>query len=190
MAKITKEYLEGKTIAELRKMVVHDFGIPGMTKKRKSVIIQAIMKKVNSGKKSVGKGASRSSKSVVQHKPVTDIKMTIESSITNPHKAFGNKATTKIIVACGASKGKFAVAGKTIAQIKVMLGEVLNIPKGFPQAMVNGKKVDDSYVAKKGDQIEILKPAGKKGFEWIIHHINGYVFECPNLIIGHPHPHQ
>jgi len=163
MAKISKEYLEGKSIAELRRMVVHDFGIPGLTKKRKSVIIDAILKKVNSGKKAVGKGASKSSKSVVSHTPVEAIKMSLESTLTNPGNHFGNKATTKIVVSCGAAKGKFAVTGKSIATIKVFLAEVLNIPKGFPQAMVNGKKVDDSYIAKSGDQIEILKPAGKKG---------------------------
>lgn len=169
MAKITRELLESKNIGELRSMVVHDFGIVGMTKKRKSIIIDAILDKVYKGNAIIKGGGKDDSKTptpkVVEHKPGVpkQMEMTLSSTIDKPHSKFGNRNTTTINVACGASKGSFPVVGKTISEIKMFLSEVLNIPKGFPSAMVNGKKVEDSYITQPGDNIEILKPAGDKG---------------------------
>ena len=174
MAKtITREFLEDKTIGELRRMVVHDFGIPGMTKKRKEVIIDAILAQVDSGEKEIKKGADRSSKQASSSSnkvpytpgPVTNMEFSLIGNINKPNEKFGNRNTTTVLVQCGAAKENFPVAGKSVADIKVFLSEVLNIPKGFPQAIVNGKKVEDTYIAQAGDKLEILKPAGSKGDE-------------------------
>lgn len=156
MARYKRETLEGKTVVDLRQLVVK-LGIPGQTKKTKSVIVDAIMAKYG--------GASESA-SVTADGPstgsISGISGTIQSSITKPSLAKGQRLSTTIQVSCGASSGSFPVTGRSVAEVGDFLREVLNVDK-LSTGLVNGKEVAGDYKLKAGDTLEFLKPAGKKG---------------------------
>jgi len=159
MARYKKETLEGKSVKELRRLVV-DLGIPGFTKKPKSTIVDAIFAKYGVG----GAGAATVAKKskAKDSGPITQVSFTGESVLTKPSAPFGHKTTTTLRVSCGASSGKFPVAGKNIKEVGEFLREVLNVDK-LSTGLVNGKEVPADYVLKSGDNLEFLKPAGKKG---------------------------
>ncbi len=148
----TKDQLEDKTSRELKRMCVYELNIPGMTKKTKDVVIAAIMAEY---------GAPASA-SISKSGPVTGIEFTGRSVITKPDGAFGARATTTIHVSCGASSGNFPVVGRTVKQVGEFLREVLNVDQ-LSTGLINGKEVDGDYVLKQSDNLEFLKPAGKKG---------------------------
>jgi len=139
-----------------------DQSIPGMSKKRKDIIIDAILKanKVTARAKSTGHMAKLRKTAGVEKVTKADFKMS--SVMTNPEKKFGDRCTTAISVSCGANSGKFPVAGKTVGAVGEFLREVLNVGR-LDEGIVNGDKVDGSYVLKEGDDLEFLKPAGRKG---------------------------
>jgi hypothetical protein len=153
MARYKRETLEAKSVRELRQLVVK-LGIKGKTKLPKNSIIDAIMDGGGGG----GGGAS------VAPKPaqLSGIEGTFQSTMTKPGESFGHKTSTTIQVSCGASSGRFPVAGRSLAEVGEFLREVLNVSK-LSTGMVNGKEAEGSYVVKDGDVIEFLKPAGKKG---------------------------
>ena len=93
---------------------------------------------------------------------LTGIQFTGQSTITKPDAPFGSRATTTIHVSCGASSGNFPVAGKSVKEVGDFLREVLNVDR-LSTGLVNGKEVDAEYVLNSGDNLEFLKPAGKKG---------------------------
>jgi len=173
----TVEELNEKTVAELRGMC-KKLEIPGMTKKRKDVIIDAIMAKSkptkaaskSTSKKdvvapcSVGKDTGHTAKLAKQApvEPVTRAAFQMTSVMTKPSAKVGDKCSTAIQVSCGASSGEFPVCGKTVGAIAEFLREVLNVDR-LAEGMVNGDKVEPSYVMKEGDNLEFLKPAGQKG---------------------------
>lgn len=147
----TKDQLEAKTAKELKRMCVQELNIPGMTKKPKDVVISAILAQYGEATASVTKDVG-----------VTGLEFTGRSVLTNPGGAFGTRATTTIHVSCGASSGNFPVVGRTVKQVGEFLREVLNVDR-LSTGLVNGKEVDGDYVLKQGDNLEFLKPAGKKG---------------------------
>jgi len=49
-----------------------------------------------------------------------------------------------------------------VGSVAEFLREVLNVDR-MSQGVVNGKQVEDSYRLKEGDNLEFLKPAGRKG---------------------------
>ena len=153
MARYKKETLEGKTVKELRRLVV-DLGIPGFTKKPKATIVDAIFAKH-------GVGAA-SSATISKSAPISQVAFEGESVITKPSAPFGSKTSTTIRVSCGASSGKFPVTGKTVKEVGEFLREVLNVSR-LSTGLVNGKEVQADYTLKAGDVVEFLKPAGKKG---------------------------
>jgi hypothetical protein len=155
MAQYKRETLEGKTVKELRQLVVK-LGIPGKTKLPKDLIINAIMDKY--GVAGGGGGASVAPAS----SKLTGVEGTFQSSITKPDEPFGFKTSTNIQISCGASTGRFPVTGKTVAEVGELMREVLNVTK-LSTGLVNGKEVEGDYVLKEGDILEFLKPAGKKG---------------------------
>ena len=54
------------------------------------------------------------------------------------------------------------LVGKTVADIRLMLSQALNIdPEAVPQ--MNGEQVDESFVLSEGDELEFVKASGKKG---------------------------
>jgi len=169
-----KDELQGKTNIEL-KQICKRMEIKGMSKKRKSILVNAILLaqsgKSSGGKseltkKTIGKTSSKDSQVNLGKDPnkVVAATFTINSVIDKPNAKFGNrnKSTIMIEISSGASGGKFPVNGKSIFGIKSHLSEVLNIPK-MSSAVVNGKQAEESYIAKEGDIIEFIKPAGKKG---------------------------
>jgi len=162
---ITRETLNDKTVAELRRICI-DEKIVGMSKKRKDIIIDAILAK--KGGKSVAPCTTTKSKGTSMGKPVGDpnnvssATFEIESKLTSPHKQFGNRTTTTVRVSCGASSSNFPVTGKSVGAVKEFLREVLNIDK-MADGLVNGERVDGTHILSEGDSLEFLKPAGRKG---------------------------
>lgn len=150
----TREQLEAKTSKELKRMCVQELGIAGVTKKDKETVIQAILSKFG------GTACAAPSSGV---SPMTSMAFSGHSVLTKPDAKFGSRTTTTIHVSCGASSGAFPVIGRTVKQVGEFLREVLNVDR-LSTGLVNGKEVDGDYVLKQGDNLEFLKPAGKKGF--------------------------
>lgn len=151
----TREQLDGKTAKELKRMCVYELDIPGMTKKDKNTVINAILGKF---------GGATASAAIApgSQAGVAGIEFTGRSTITKPDGQFGARTTTTLHVSCGASSGNFPVVGRTVKQVGEFLREVLNVDK-LSTGLVNGKEVDGDYVLRQSDNLEFLKPAGKKG---------------------------
>lgn len=145
----TREDLEAKTSKQLKRMCIDELGIVGVSKKTKDIVIDAI---IYSG------GAS-----IEPSRGVTGIEFAAQSTLTKPDAPFGSKTTTTIHVSCGASSGNFPVTGKSVKEVGDFLREVLNVDR-LSTGLVNGKEVDGDYILKDGDNLEFLKPAGKKGY--------------------------
>jgi hypothetical protein len=156
MARYKRETLEGKTVKDLRTLVVK-LGIPGFTKKPKATIIDAIMEKHG-----VAGGGGGAASIAPKSSPLAGIEGSFQSSITKPGAPFGSRATTTVQISCGASSGRFPVVGKTVAEVGELLREVLNVSK-LSTGLLNGKEVAGDTLLKEGDVLEFLKPAGKKG---------------------------
>ena len=55
-----------------------------------------------------------------------------------------------------------SLAGKTVAEVRAMLAQALNIdPNAVP--MVDGQQVEGSHVLGDGQEVEFVKPSGTKG---------------------------
>ena len=149
----TREQLEARTSKDLKNMCVYELNLPGLTKKDKDTVINAILASYGA-KAAVAPSAAAG--------PVTGVEFTGRSVITKPGASFGQRATTTLHVSCGASSGNFPVVGRSVKQVGEFLREVLNVDK-LSTGLVNGKEVDADYILKQGDNLEFLKPAGKKG---------------------------
>jgi hypothetical protein len=143
----TRENLEEMTVKELRRLCVDVLQIPGLTKKRKEIIIDGIML---AQEEDATNGA------------IQGVAFEGHSVMTKPDGAFGQKTTTTIRVSCGASSGAFPVVGKTVAEVGEFLREVLNVDK-LSTGLVNGKEVPGDHELRVGDSLEFMKPAGRKG---------------------------
>lgn len=159
MPTFTREELEAKNAKELKRMCVYELDIPGMTKKPKPVVINAIMEKFGRGS---GGSASISKPAAAGAAPLTALEGTFTSHLDKPGAVFGNRNTTTIRVSNGASSGNFPVSGRKVSEVSELLREVLNVDR-MSNGLVNGKPVDSDYVLKDGDTLEFMKPAGKKG---------------------------
>ena len=148
--------LDAMTSKGLKRMCIDELGIPGVSKKPKNVVINAILAKY---------GASTASASVAKpapKAPVTALQFQANSILTKPSAKFGDKTTTTINVSCGASSGNFPVVGKTVKEVGDFLREVLNVDR-LSTGLVNGQEVSPEYVLTEKDNLEFLKPAGQKG---------------------------
>jgi len=154
--KFTREELDAKRVVDLKEMCVYELDIPGMTKKRKEVVIDAIMAKY--GEASTAKTSAISTKA----EPIKGVEFSGHSILSKPEMPFGKRTSTTIQVSCGASSGNFPVAGRSVKEVGEFLREVLNVDR-LSTGLVNGKEVDPDYLLKPGDNLEFLKPAGKKG---------------------------
>lgn len=67
-----------------------------------------------------------------------------------------------IDVVCGANSQQVDLEGKTVAEAKEALKEVLNIPDDA-QAILSGDNVDNTYILRQGDKLEFIKRSGDKG---------------------------
>jgi len=188
----SKNQLVEKTLIELKE-IEKNLGIPGMSKQRKNIIVNQIVAKCRTSgslftqsdleektkdelkgilKNLGGTGYSKQTKDAL----VDNILETSSSTSTitkesGPIKAISFQIDSKRIdggidskatVSCGANSGNWNVVGKTVGQVSSILREAINIPTNS-QAVVNSEKVDDSYVIKKGDTVEYMKVAGRKG---------------------------
>lgn len=153
----SREQLEAKTAKELKRMCVYELDLPGLTKKSKDIVVDAIMLKFGEDE-----GATIAPAAPEADAGVTGVEATMRSVVTNPSGAFGTRSTTTLHVSCGASSGNFPVVGRTVKQVGEYLREVLNVDQ-LSTGLVNGKEVAADYVLKQGDNLEFLKPAGKKG---------------------------
>jgi hypothetical protein len=156
--RFTRAQLEGTTAVKLKEMCVYDLALPGLTKKPKETVINAILAKY-------GTPAAKASLSKAPAAPageVTSMEFSAQSTLTKPSAPFGSRTTTTIHVSSGASSGNFPVIGRTVKQVGEFLREVLNVDQ-LSTGLVNGREVGPDYVLKEGDNLEFLKPAGKKG---------------------------
>jgi len=149
MATFTREQLEGMTVSELRRMVV-DSGLTGISKKRKPVLVESLM------------SLQEPDDNVMANGDMKGVEFNATSIMTKPDARQGDKTTTTIHVSCGASSGNFPVVGRTVREVGEFLREVLNVDQ-MSTGLVNGKQVDGDYVLADDDNLEFLKPAGRKG---------------------------
>ncbi|MHA1802243.1 MAG: hypothetical protein ACTSWJ_10945 [Candidatus Heimdallarchaeaceae archaeon] len=145
----TREELEGKNVKDLRAMVI-DSGLTGISKKRKDVLIDSLV------------ALGEPDDNVNDSGEMAGIEFNATSIMTKPDAKDGDKTTTTIHVSCGASSGNFPVVGKTVKEVGDFLREVLNVDR-MSTGLVNGKQVDPDYVLAEDDNLEYLKPAGRKG---------------------------
>jgi hypothetical protein len=162
----TKETLNEKTVVELRRICVSR-GITGMTKKRKDIVIDAILAaNAAAGADKPAAGATPSFTKEMPAKavpgPVTAAEFNMKSILTKPSARMGDKTTTTIQVSCGANTAEFPVVGKTVGAVQEFLKEVLNIDR-IAEGQVNGVTANASHVLQSGDVLEFIKPAGRKG---------------------------
>jgi len=136
--------LSEMTVVDLRELC-YDLEIRGMSKKPKAIIIDSIME-IAGSKARTSKGSSEIS--------------SLQSDLTSLKS--GGKISNTITVSCGASRGDFAVVGKTVGAVGEFLREVLNVDR-MSSGVVNGKQVEDSYTLQNYDILEFVKPAGSKG---------------------------
>jgi len=158
----SKDELLEKTNAELRELCKQR-KIPGMSKKRKDVIVDAIL--LAQGGNSASGEKTTMTKPASTPEPSGDLTaatFTLNSIMTKPNAKKGDKTTTTIRVSSGAASGEFPVTGRKVSEVKSFLKEVLNISK-MASPIVNGNQVDDDYVIIENDEVEFLKPAGQKG---------------------------
>ncbi len=155
----TREELETKTNFELRQMAL-DMGITGMSKKRKSVIIDSILAVQGTSTASVENVSV--AEEPVQAKKLTGVEFNAVSKLSNPDAGRGKKTTTWCRISSGATSQQFDVAGYSVGEVMEFMAEVLNVEK-MSDIIVNGNKVEASYIIQAGDNIEFIKPAGKKG---------------------------
>lgn len=75
-----------------------------------------------------------------------------------------NSETGVITVSCGAyPPSSFGdVSGKSIAQLRADLTDVLNIAPNA-KVIVSGEDVGEDYVLQPGDRVEFIKASGQKG---------------------------
>ena len=158
MATFTREQLEGMTSKDLKRLCVEELHIPGMTKKPKGVVMDAILSKFG-GECQCGESCTCCAANPVD---LTGIEFSGRSVMTNPGGKFGTKTTTTIHVSSGASSGNFPVVGRSVKQVGEFLREVLNLDR-LSTGLVNGQEVNADYILKENDRLEFLKPAGQKG---------------------------
>ena len=136
-----------KTVDELRSLA-KELGIPGMSKKRKDIIVDAILAKQSGATPPVTSTTTTTAK--VNTAALTSLVMTMK------------KTSGKVSVSCGANSGEFAVVGKAVYEVHEFLQEVLNIPKDSSYT-VSGKNVTLGYIIQEGDTLEFIKRSGSKG---------------------------
>lgn len=150
---LSRTELETFTVKELREIAM-ERGITGMSKKRKDVIIDAILE-------NQGNNDTSEMESSTQKMP-TGVEFNAVSKVTNPDGKKGDTTQTFCRISSGATSQQFDVAGYTVSSVMEFMCEVLNIEK-TSSPIVNGEKVTADYVIKPGDNIEFVKEAGSKG---------------------------
>ncbi len=69
----------------------------------------------------------------------------------------------RVRVVCGANTQELAgLVGKLVADVRLELTEVLNIPQDA-RSYVSGGNVDSNYQLQESDTLEFVRPSGNKG---------------------------
>lgn len=157
MEKMTRTQMENMTSKELKRICIDEYGIVGVSKKPKEVVIDAILNFYRTQP-----STTQSAPQAASAAPISGVEFQGQSIVTKPGEDFGMRTTTTIHVSCGASSGNFPVVGRTVLEIGEFLREVLNVDR-LSTGLVNGAEVSGDYVMKPGDHLEFLKPASKKG---------------------------
>lgn len=175
----TREELETKTSKILKRICIDELKLPGLSKKGKGVVIDAMLShyatldnsmelvdvkddEYDDGNNDDEYDENNENNEVKSNNPIKALSFNLNSIMTKPNANFGNKNITTIHVSCGASSGEFPVAGRTVFEISEFLREALNVSR-MSIGLVNGKEVKDDYIVQSGDNVEYLKPAGQKG---------------------------
>lgn len=145
--------LNEMTLFKLRALCNKE-GIIGMSKKRKEIVIEALMS-TNSKKSPVVKeenNKNKSPKSNFQEKK-NSLNVNLAKNVTED---------IKISVSCGAASQDFPIVGKSVSRVTAILSDIMGIPV-LPKILVKGKEVDGSYILHEGDNLEYIKDSGIKG---------------------------
>jgi hypothetical protein len=159
MEKMTQTQMENMTSKELKRICIDDYGIVGVSKKPKEVVIAAILAYYRSKDRIAD---TQSGPSAAAPTKLAGVEFQGQSVVTKPGEDFGSRTTTTIHVSCGASSGNFPVVGRSVMEIGEFLREVLNVDR-LSTGLVNGAEVSGDYMMQPGDHLEFLKPASKKG---------------------------
>jgi hypothetical protein len=154
MRNYTERELEKMTAKQIKKIAV-DVGCTGIYKMSKDDAIEYFMN---------WQEERNEERELVEElrDPLAGVAGRFKSTVVNPEGAPGTRVSTTVQVSCGANAGPFEVIGRTIAEVSDLLREVLNI-ESAATPLVNGRAVSASYTLKVGDNLEYLKPAGRKG---------------------------
>lgn len=71
-------------------------------------------------------------------------------------------AETGVKLSYGVHEMMAAAVGHTVAQVRDMYSQIMNLP-GDVSAVINGKKVSADHIIKQGEEVEFVKEAGVKG---------------------------
>lgn len=145
----TREMLNEKSVPELRKIAL-DMGAVGVSKKRKSIVIDKILSKQEDNNVSIERTESPEA-------TPTGAEVNLVSK-KDPNEGI----RTYCRISSGATSQQFDVAGYTISSVMSFMAEVLNISSN-QNVLVNGNEVDHTYTIQPGDNIEFIKPSGQKG---------------------------
>jgi len=160
MEKMTQTQMENMTSKELKRICIDDYGIVGVSKKPKEVVIAAILAYYRTKARMED---TQSRPAAAAPTKISGVEFQGQSIVTKPGEDFGKRTTTTIHVSCGASSGSFPVVGRSVLEIGEFLREVLNVDR-LSTGLVNGAEVPGDYIMQPGDHLEFLKPASKKGF--------------------------
>lgn len=72
------------------------------------------------------------------------------------------KRTGRISITYGIHSFDAEVAGRTVASIRAVLSQPLGLHP-MAVALVDGQEVDETYVLKAGESLELVRLAGEKG---------------------------
>jgi len=159
MAKIkvyTEDQLTEKTVVELRE-ICRKFGIGGMSKERKDVIIDSILEFYQDQASPEPDDDDSYSSNQDPSEKVPYVNAHVHSFLDK-----NEQYQSLITVSCGAASGNYPLTNKSVGFVKATYREILNIDD-TANAIVNGVEKNESYVLKSGDTVEFIRKAGTKG---------------------------
>lgn len=133
----TTDELDAKTLIAIRYIAGEELKLTGLTKASRSVVVAAILRKQD--------------------------EIVPRTTVAPSTVGIGNPTNIMVTVISGAERQTFPVHGKNVSEAASMLNQLMNIDTTNYEAVVNGEKVDKTYVLKGGDVVNYVKPADKKG---------------------------
>lgn len=159
MKNYTKTEMNDMTVVALRELC-KTYGITGMSKARKDIIILAISEYY----KIVETPATTTTTSTSPVVANDNGKLPYLNANIHSFIEDDNSYKSLISVSCGAASSNYPVVGKSVGYVKSTFREILNI-ETESNSVVNGSEVAESYVLKSGDTLEFVRKAGTKGIK-------------------------